>query len=196
MRTLPCFFVALLNPPVLSLILKNSSLDYSGAKMAWYALTFAAECVAVAAFEETLFRGAVFLTVLENRRGDGKRIFASVAISSAIFAAAHLLNLFTSSPGAVLLQTGYSFLLGGMCAYTLLRTKNISFCVALHAIFNFCGTLTEKFGRGAWDTPAIIAFTCVLGVCTAAWVISDLFRMKKECTDCFYKIAAEAPETA
>ena len=32
--------------------------------------------------------------------------------------------------------------------------------------------------------------------CTAAWVISDLFRMKKECTDCFYKIAAEAPETA
>ena len=147
MRTLPCFFVALLNPPVLSLIFKNSSLDYSGTKMAWYALTFAAECVAVAAFEETLFRGAVFLTVLENRRGDGKRIFASVAISSAIFAAAHLLNLFTSSPGAVLLQTGYSFLLGGMCAYTLLRTKNISFCVALHAIFNFCGTLTEKFGR-------------------------------------------------
>lgn len=196
LRTLPCFFVALLNPPVLSLFFKNSSLDYSGAKMAWYALTFAAECVAVAAFEETLFRGAVFLTVLENRRGDGKRIFASVAISSAIFAAAHLLNLFTSSPGAVLLQTGYSFLLGGMCAYTLLRTKNISFCVALHAIFNFCGTLTEKFGRGAWDTPAIIAFTCVLGVCTAAWVISDLFRMKKESTDCFYKIAAEAPETA
>jgi len=27
-------------------------------------------------------------------------------------------------------------------------------------------------------------------------VISDLFRMKKESTDCFYKIAAEAPETA
>ena len=56
--------------------------------------------------------------------------------------------------------------------------------------------LTEKFGRGAWDTPAIIAFTCVLGAFTAAWVISDLFRMKKESTDCFYKIAAEAPETA
>ena len=56
--------------------------------------------------------------------------------------------------------------------------------------------LTEKFGRGAWDTPAIIAFTCVLGVFTASWVISDLFHMKKESTDCFYKIAAEAPETA
>ena len=47
LRTLPCFFVALLNPPVLSLIFKNSSLDYSGAKMAWYALTFAAECLSL-----------------------------------------------------------------------------------------------------------------------------------------------------
>ena len=35
LRTLPCFFVALLNPPVLSLIFKNSSLDYSGSALPW-----------------------------------------------------------------------------------------------------------------------------------------------------------------
>ena len=65
LRTLPCFFVALLNPPVLSLIFKNSSLDYSGAKMAWYALTFAAECVAVAAFEKRSSAARCFLRCLK-----------------------------------------------------------------------------------------------------------------------------------
>ena len=184
---LPCFFVALLNPPILALIFKNSSLDYSGGKMAAYALMFAAECICVAAFEETLFRGAVFLTLLENRRNGGGRILASAAISAAIFAAAHILNFFTSSPGAVFLQMGYSFLLGGMCAYTLLCTKNLGFCIALHAIFNFCGMLAEKFGSGSWATVPIIAFTCVLGVIVAAIVLHGFLKMKKEDCDCFFK---------
>lgn len=184
---LPCFIAALLNPPILALIFKNSSLDYSGGKMAAYALLLAAECVFVAAFEETLFRGAVFLTLLENRRDGGGRILASAAVSAAIFAAAHILNFFTSSPGAVLLQMGYSFLLGGMCAYTLLCTKNLGFCIALHAIFNFCGTLTEKFGSGGWATAPIIAFTCVLGVIVAAIVLRGFLKMKKEDCDCFFK---------
>ena len=184
---LPCFFVALLNPPILALIFKNSSLDYSGGKMAAYALMLAAECICVAAFEETLFRGAVFLTLLENRSDGGGRILASAAISAAIFAAAHILNFFTSSPGAVFLQMGYSFLLGGMCAYTLLCTKNLGFCIALHAIFNFCGTLTEKFGSGSWATAPIIVFTCVLGVIVAAIVLRGFLKMKKEDCDCFFK---------
>lgn len=183
---LPCFLVALCNPPILALIFGSSSLDYAGGKMAAYMAMFAAECIAVAAFEEILFRGAVFLAVLETRRNDGKQIFVSAAVSSAIFAAAHLLNIFTSDPVAVALQAGYSFLLGGMCAYVLLCTKNIGFCIALHAIFNFCGTLTEKFGRGTWATAPIIAFTCVLGVIVAAIVIRGLFKMKKENTDVFF----------
>ena len=184
---LPCFLAAILNPPILALIFKNSTLDYSGGKMAAYALMFAAECVCVAAFEETLFRGAVFLTLLENRRNGGTRILASAAVSSAIFAAAHILNFFTAAPGAVLLQIGYSFLLGGMCAYTLICTKNLGYCIALHAIFNFCGTLTEKFGNGSWATVPIIAFTCVLGVVVAAIVLRGFFGMKKEDCDCFFK---------
>ncbi len=187
LAALPCFAVALCNPPILALIFGDSSLDFSGGRMAAYIAMFAAECIAVAAFEEILFRGAVFLAVLETRRNGGKQIFVSAAISSAIFAAAHLLNLFTSAPAAVLLQAGYSFLLGGMCAYTLLCTKNIGFCVALHAIFNFCGTLTEKFGHGSWTTAPIIAFTCVLGVIVAAAVLRGLFKTGKEDCDCFFK---------
>ena len=100
----------------------------------------------------------------------------------------HLLNLFGGFSGAVFLQVGYSFLLGGMCAFTLLCTKNIFCAAAVHAVFNFCGQFVERFGRGAWNTPGIITFTACLGVCVAAYVIYKFLRFKKEDTEYFYAL--------
>lgn len=185
---LPCFIVALCNPPILSLIVKKSSLDVAGLPLAGYIILFAAECFFVALFEELLFRGAVFLTLLENRRANGKQIFVAVILSSAIFGLTHLLNLFSGFSGAVFLQVGYSFLLGGMCAFTLLCTKNIFCATAVHAVFNFCGQLVERFGHGEWATIGIMAFTVCLGVCTAAFVIFKFLRFSKADTLSFYTL--------
>lgn len=186
LTAVPCFIVALCNPPILSLIVKKSSLDVTGATLVLYTLLFAAECFFVATFEELLFRGAVFLTILENRRANGKQIFMAAVLSSAIFGLTHLLNLFAGFSAAVFLQVGYSFLLGGMCAFTLLCTKNIFCAAAVHAVFNFCGQFVERFGRGVWNTPGIMAFTVCLGVCVAAYVIYKFLRFKKEDTEYFY----------
>ena len=81
-------------------------------------------------------------------------------------------------------------MMGGMCAFTLLCTKNIFFAAAVHAVFNFCGQFVERFGRGAWNTPGIMAFTVCLGVCVAAYVIYKLLRFKKEDTEYFYAMRA------
>ncbi|MGN1052483.1 MAG: lysostaphin resistance A-like protein, partial [Candidatus Scatosoma sp.] len=175
-KALPCLIVALCNPPILSLIVKQSSLNVAGKTLFYYALIFAAECFFVALFEELLFRGAVFLSLLEGRRANGRQIFYAGVLSSAVFGLTHLINLISSAPGAVLLQVGYSFLLGGMCAFTLLCTKNIFFSAAVHAVFNFCGQLTERFGQGVWNTPAVMAFTVCLGVCAAAYIIYKFLR--------------------
>lgn len=191
---LPCFIVALCNPPILSLIVQKSSLNVTGATLALYTLLFAAECFFVALFEELLFRGAVFLTILENRRKNGKQIFFAVFLSSAIFGLTHLLNLFVGFSVAVFLQVGYSFLLGGMCAFTLLCTKNIFCAVTVHAVFNFCGQFVERFGHGVWNTPGIMAFTVCLGISVGAYVIYKILRLKKEDTEFFY-VLREYSET-
>lgn len=184
--TLPCFVVAICNPPILSLLFGSSSLTYSGNTLFIYSVIFAVECVLVALFEELLFRGCVFLSILETRRKNNKQIFLSVLFSSAIFGLVHLLNLFSSSPVAVLLQVGYSFLLGGMSAYVLLCTGNLTFSVLLHAIFNFCGQYTELFGVGDWAIPPIIIFIILLGVIVAAIVITGLFKMPLCKADVFF----------
>lgn len=120
---LPCFLAAILNPPILALIFKNSTLDYSGGKMAAYALMFAAECVCVAAFEETLFRGAVFLTLLENRRNGGARILASAAGFVGNFCGCAYSEFFYCRTRCGTFADRVFVLLGGMCAYTLICTK-------------------------------------------------------------------------
>ena len=190
----PCLIVALCNPPMLSLVCGSSSLNYSGKTLAGYTAVFAAECILVATFEETLFRGAIFLSLLETKRENGKRIFLAVLQSSLAFALVHLLNLFSSSPAAVLLQVGYSFLLGGMCAYTLLCTRNIVFPIIVHAVFNFCGQFVERFGYGDWATLPMMTFTVILGLIVAAIVITGIFKTPPPRAEVFFRRKRESEE--
>ena len=148
----------------------------------------------MATFEEMLFRGAIFLSLLETKRENGKRIFLAVLQSSLAFALVHLLNLFSSSPAAVLLQVGYSFLLGGMCAYTLLCTRNIVFPIIVHAVFNFCGQFVERFGYGDWATLPIMTFTVILGLIVAAIVITGIFKTPPPRAGVFFRRKRESEE--
>lgn len=182
----PCYVTALLNPPILPLVFGTATLYVVGVGLFYRSLLYFAECFAVAAFEELLFRGGVFLVFAESRRQKPRGVFFAAIYSSALFACVHLLNLFVSSPLAVLLQTGYSFLLGGMCAFVFVVTKNISFSVALHAIFNFCGGFIERFGSGSWYTLPIILFTCVLGCLVAIHVLHRFIAFRGSDVDCFY----------
>lgn len=174
---LPCLVVVVNNLPIIALVSGNAYLAYPPAAVALFAL----ECLFVGMFEELAFRGAFFLMILESRRETKKQIFTSTVVSSAVFGGVHLLNLFAGAgPGAVILQIGYSFLIGGMCAVVLLKTKNIWLCVLLHALYNFCGTLVPTLGDfksgGQWD-PATIAITAVLSVVVAAYIILSLIRI-------------------
>ena len=146
-------------------------------------LLLALECFCIALFEEMAFRGVIFLSVLEKRRGKTLDVFLSICISSAIFGLIHAVNFFTSSPMAVIQQIGYSFLIGGMCSVVLLRTANIWLCVALHAIFNFCGALVPTLGTGfVWDTPTVV-ITVILAVITTVYMVFSLLRMPVESLD-------------
>jgi hypothetical protein len=78
--------------------------------------------------------------------------------------------------GGVLLQVGYSFLIGGMCAIVLLYTRCIWLCVALHAIYDFGGFMIPTLGTGViWD-PITVVITTILGVFALVFM---LFWLKK-----------------
>ncbi len=142
---------------------------------------FALETLMIGMFEEFAFRGVLFPYVLENRRSSTANIFLATVISSAAFGAVHLLNIFAGAGiGGVLLQVGYSFLIGGMCSIVLLYTRCIWICVALHAIYDFCGYLVPTLGDGIiWD-PITVIITTVLGIFALIFMTMWLLKIKPE----------------
>ena len=172
---LPASAAAVNNFPWIGLLTGAAQLHASAADL----LLLAAQSLAVGFFEEMTFRGFLFPHILRKFRG--QHPFLATVVSSAVFAAVHLVNLFSGmSPAAVFLQTGYSFLIGGMCAAVLLKTRCIGFCILLHGIYNFGGTLVPTFGSGTvWD-PVTVTVTAVLGVAVLLYFLRLLSRITED----------------
>ena len=173
---LPSLAVAINNFPLIGLATGNAYVtDPIGG-----VLIVVAYCLAIGMFEEFAFRGLFYLMILDGRRSSTKQIFWTTAISSAVFGLVHLVNLaIGASPGATLLQVGYSFLIGGMCAIVLLKTANIWYCVLLHFVYDLGGTILYLGGGVRWDTVTVV-ITAVLGVAVAVFMVISLLRIKPE----------------
>ena len=172
---LPAFAVAINNFPIQPVASGSASITASP----WRIAIFAAECLMVAVFEETCFRGVVLLGFLNKRRYTASGRLLAIIFSSAVFAAVHLVNVFfNASLPAVIFQIGYSFLIGAMCAVVLMKTSNIWVCVLLHAIYNFGGAIIENCGEGAIWNPVSIALTAVVAVAVTAYMIVVFFKIK------------------
>jgi membrane protease YdiL (CAAX protease family) len=182
--SLPAFAVVINNLPIVALATGAAYIVYDAPK---YWLWFALECFAIGAFEEIAFRGVVLLRLAESRHKTRKGLLVSILLTSAVFGAMHVVNLFAGAgPVAVLMQIGYSFLIGAMCSVVMFKTANLWLCVALHAIYDFCGSLVPTLGAGRlWDTPTIV-FTAVLAVTVTAYMIVLFARMRPEETDRIY----------
>lgn len=173
---LPAFAVAVNNLPIYPLIAGLARVTAPP----WRVALLAAECLFVGLFEEACFRGVVFLGFLEKRRSTTSGRFWAIILSSAVFGLVHAINIFFSSPIAVLMQIGYSFLIGAMCSVVLMKTANIWICVALHSIFNFCGALVPDCGVGTIWEPITITVTVIIAVLTTIYMTVAFFRIGSE----------------
>ena len=173
---IPAFLVVVNNMPILSMIWGDAYFVHGE----WYYMVwFVAECLAIGLFEEAAFRGLALLLFAEKRRDTTKGLFMSIVFSSAVFGVVHLANILAgASPGAVILQIGYSFLIGAMCSVVLFKTANLWLCVLLHAIYDFSGNLMPTLGTGSWwDTPTVI-LTVILAVFTTVYMVVAFVSMK------------------
>lgn len=179
----PCWLVAIANFPFGALLGGEATVQRTD--LLW---VFFASCLLVGITEELFFRGIVLDFVTEKMPS---KPFGQVIVSSTVFALWHLTNLlFGADIGSTLLQVGYSFLVGAMLATTMLVTRNIFLCIAIHALFDVGGSLVLILGNGvAWTTSFWIA-TVVCGVVCGIHVVCTLCKMKNNvvCEDSGKKV--------
>jgi membrane protease YdiL (CAAX protease family) len=177
--TLPALAVAINNFPWVSLAMGDCSIQADVHQIVFYAFI----CLCVGLFEEFAFRGCALMILLKNRRTTRLGVFMAIFWSSVIFGIVHLINIFVSSPGAVLLQIGYSALIGGLCCMVLLETGNIWLCAVIHGLYNFGGGIVSRLGNGTIWTAQEVAFTAIIGVAVAVFSVIRFLTMPLELAD-------------
>lgn len=169
--------VAVNNFPFIALLNGEAGFAAGTGKTLQYVLF----CFSVGFFEEIYFRGLILPLLIVFFKDKKAGTFWAVAVSSAVFGLVHLVNLFGGAGfGSVMLQIGYSSLIGAMCAIVYVFSRSIWPAIFLHSVYDIGGLLlsynmlTEK--SEIWNTPTII-LTAVLGVIAAAFLI--IFFVKK-----------------
>lgn len=179
---LPCLCVAINNFQFCSFFAGNMRLQEGVDAFAW--ILFAGNCLLTGFFEELIFRGIVFPLVLERVSNNKKGLFLAVLLSSAIFGLSHLLNIVMGAGvGATILQVGYSTLTGGMFAFAFIKTKNVIFCVLLHAVYNFGGLLftpLQGLGTGVLFDVGTTVMMAVVAIAVGAFVVYKIYKYSDE----------------
>lgn len=179
---LPALLVAVNNFPFLGMM--SGAVWVDRADLVW---VYILDCLMIGLFEELAFRGVLLPFLLEKRRETKSQILWTVVLSSGVFGLIHLINLFEGAGiGATVLQVGYSFLIGGMCAIVLLKTGNLLYCIVLHTIYDIGGRWMTVADGSLWDTPTVV-ITAILAVIVTAWMLIVFFRIEPQDVERFYR---------
>ncbi len=174
---LPALLVAVNNFPIIGVMNGNVKIYADTTQLVVYVLF----CLSVGLYEEVVFRGLIFPLCYYALRKIKWQVFWSVALSSAIFGIIHIINLFAGAGfGATVLQVGYSFLIGAMCAISILIAKNLFVAIFLHAVYDVGGLLLSYVAFGnQWDNVTVIV-TVVLGVIVAIYMVLVCIKTPSE----------------
>jgi membrane protease YdiL (CAAX protease family) len=104
---------------------------------------FVLSCLATGVFEELFFRFFVFNYLLKKLK---KNLLFSILVSSALFALAHLTNLFLYSYDtySVINQTLFAFSIGIFLQVVNIRTNSLVLVMFFHALINYWGSYRSK----------------------------------------------------
>lgn len=183
---IPAFLVVINNIPIIALITGNVQITASTLNV----VLFVFYCFSIGLYEEVVFRGIVFPLCLMATKNKKHGVFWAMAISSAIFALGHIMALLSgASIVSTLLQIGYSFLIGAMCAIVVYITHNLTIAIVLHTIFDIGGLMTTFIAVGnQWDLATII-ITAVLGVIVTAYMFIVAIKSKSDKINPLYFIS-------
>lgn len=177
---IPFLIVAINNFPIVSLLSGEASLDASLTVLDW--LSYLLAVLGGVLLEELCFRGIIFPTLYRKYKYYKNRDFLCVFYSALLFGGVHIVNLFSGANiGGVILQLGYSFLIGGMCAIALLKTGNFLHSVLLHFVYNIGGLLSNYnlISGKVWCFWEVVV-TAVIAVIVIFYAVYLIFKNKGE----------------
>ncbi len=176
-EVIPCYLVVINNFPIVALATGQAQVNASAGMWALYLL----QTLCITAFEEVAFRGIIFPLCYLKLKKHKRAVFWAVALSSALFGAVHLVNLLGGAGLApTLLQVGYSFLIGAMCAVAMLLSESLFVPISLHFIFNAGGLLVEELGSGNILNLPTVILTVVIGVAVGTYLFYVAFGAKND----------------
>ena len=170
---LPLIIVCVNNFPIIALITNSAKMVNKGITYLYYILA----CLSIAVYEEVIFRGIIYNVIKEK-----KKDFWAIIISSLIFSTAHLINAFSLSIGYLLMQLGYSFLIGAMCCVAYKFSNGIYLPIILHFIYDIGGLLLtyELVEGNIWNITSIIITAIIAVIVTVYTVILYFVKEKNE----------------
>lgn len=173
--TIPAFLIAINNFPFSAYISGRAEITGSISSI----IIFALFIISVGVFEEIVFRGVVLNLFIQKSQKTKTGVFLAIVYSSLVFSLLHLLNVFAGSGFLpILLQIGYTFLIGMMFAVVYLKTKNIWTTIVIHTIYNIGGLMFSTIGTiyDQWDTVTIVT-TSLLALFTIRFYFLEFSKM-------------------
>ena len=112
--------------------------------------------IAPALFEEVLFR-EIFI---HNLKSSGQKPLATLLISALVFGAIHLTNIVGMAPAQVLVQVGYSVVVGLVFGAIYIKSDDLISVVMAHAAIDITGKIFLSASEAT--IPMLIAFVILL----------------------------------
>ncbi|MBA6342451.1 CPBP family intramembrane metalloprotease [Colwellia sp. MB02u-10] len=175
---IPMLCVGLINlANVKWVLLQPSSVDI----VRWLATNLAA-----GAFEETLMRGLVFITLYHAWGHTRSGLYKAAMAQAVIFGCLHLLNLVHSDPIDVIAQVLYATMLGIGFAGLMLYSRSIFSVIAVHAFINATGSINSSFILDFTPTPnEPAAYFVAIPLIFALATLPGIWGLKRVPLNCY-----------
>lgn len=177
---LPMLLIAVNNFPFYAVFSKEAIF----VKAVKFPLQYILVALSIAIAEELAFRGLILplVAIKFSEKNCRFKVIKVLIFSSLAFSLVHLLNLFSGvSIGLVLMQLGYSFLLGAGLCFLTIKSGNLILPILMHFIYNL-GGLLPKYGLllgKIWGVGQIV-LTAVVAVLLGTIIIAMVFSVKDE----------------
>ncbi len=156
----PALLISINNFPISAYFNKRASLNGGF----YQVILFFIESFSVGLLEELLFRGIVIALLGQLLKEGKNKVIYLLILSSVIFSLFHLANLIDGAVvGDVLLQLGYTFLLGLLWGLIYIKTNNLWLVIILHSLYNFFGEVMFYLGtvNNRWDITTLVLTICL-----------------------------------
>ena len=161
------FVVCVNNAPLIGLLSGNVVITASADRIFLYLFY----CFSVALFEEVLFRCVLLETFFVIAGDNIRNKFLALFISALIFSLSH----FDGFNFNVMIQMGYTFLLGVGWGYIAMKEGHILWGIAMHFLYNAGGMAAQIAEGNRWDTATVI-ITALLSVAVGAVYLYSMVK--------------------